>query len=108
MDTSRQVIDENFDDYRLVDFELLTSNLKVLHSILYVILILLQDLLENKQTKLPLYDFRKSGRYAYKTVSPPESKVVVVEGIYALHEMIQPYLDLRVLINAFNHLKPDY
>lgn len=38
-------------------------------------IIFLQDLLENKPTKTPLYDFRKSGRYAYKTVSPPESKV---------------------------------
>ncbi len=30
MDTSQKVIDENFDDYRLVDFELLKANLKVL------------------------------------------------------------------------------
>lgn len=89
MDTSQQVIDENFDDYRLVDFELLKSNLK--------------DLVENKSTRLPLYDFRKSGRYAYKTVAPPESKVVVVEGIYALHEIIRPYLDLQISISGGVH-----
>lgn len=89
LDTSQKVIDENFDDYRLVDFELLKSNLI--------------DLIENKQTKLPLYDFRKSGRYAYKTVSPPESKVVVVEGTYALHESVRPYLDLQISISGGVH-----
>lgn len=89
LDTSQKVIDENFDDYRLVDFKLLAENLK--------------DLLENKPTKLPLYDFRKSGRYAYKSVSPPESKVVVVEGIYALHESVRPYLDLQISISGGVH-----
>ena len=29
LDTSQKVIDENFDDYRLVDFELLKANVKV-------------------------------------------------------------------------------
>lgn len=29
LDSSRKIIDENYDDYRLVDFELLASNLKV-------------------------------------------------------------------------------
>lgn len=89
LDSSRKIIDENYDDYRLVDFELLRSNLK--------------DLIDNKPTKLPLYDFRKSGRYGYKPVVPPESKVVVVEGIYALHEEIRPYLDLQVSISGGVH-----
>eukprot|EP00026_Physarum_polycephalum_P006959 Phypoly_transcript_07012.p1 GENE.Phypoly_transcript_07012~~Phypoly_transcript_07012.p1 ORF type:complete len:438 (+),score=72.83 Phypoly_transcript_07012:214-1527(+) len=89
LDTSQKVIDENFDDYRLMDFGLLGRNL--------------QDLLDNKPTQTPLYDFRKSGRYAYKTMSPPESKVVVVEGTYALHESVRPYLDLQISISGGVH-----
>eukprot|EP01112_Ceratiomyxa_fruticulosa_P006873 TRINITY_DN177_c0_g1_i1.p1 TRINITY_DN177_c0_g1~~TRINITY_DN177_c0_g1_i1.p1 ORF type:complete len:431 (-),score=80.81 TRINITY_DN177_c0_g1_i1:78-1370(-) len=89
LDSSRKIIDENYDDYRLVDFELLAKNLS--------------DLKKNQTTETPLYDFRKSGRYAYKTFAPPDSKVVVVEGIYALHEEIRHFLDLKISISGGVH-----
>eukprot|EP00013_Stygamoeba_regulata_P017962 CAMPEP_0177668176 /NCGR_PEP_ID=MMETSP0447-20121125/22597_1 /TAXON_ID=0 /ORGANISM="Stygamoeba regulata, Strain BSH-02190019" /LENGTH=467 /DNA_ID=CAMNT_0019174617 /DNA_START=53 /DNA_END=1456 /DNA_ORIENTATION=- len=89
LDSSRKVIDRNFDDYRLVDFELVRKNL--------------QELIEGKTTQLPLYDFRKSGRYAYVSASPPESKILIVEGIYALHEQIRPFLDLKIAISGGVH-----
>eukprot|EP01132_Coremiostelium_polycephalum_P005899 gene5899-7347_t len=89
LDSSRQIIEENYDDYRLVDFELLRKNIT--------------DLINNKPTDLPLYDFTKSGRYAYKKVQPPESKVVLIEGIYALHEEIRHLLDLRISISGGVH-----
>ena len=83
LDASRTVIDYNFDDYRLVDFELLADNLAALRE-------------AGGSAECPLYDFRKSGRYAYKTVLAPESRVLIVEGIYALHEAIRPFYDLKV------------
>lgn len=72
--------DENYDDYRLIDFALLVKNIKV-YAVCCVISnkpshgTLPQDLQAGKPTETPLYDFRKSGRYAYKLVHPPESKV---------------------------------
>lgn len=89
LDATRTVIDSNFDDYRLVDFDLLIENIK--------------DLQENRSTEMPLYDFRKSGRYAYKKISPPESKVVLIEGIYALHESIAHFYDLRISVSGGVH-----
>ncbi|EGG18413.1 adenylate cyclase domain-containing protein [Cavenderia fasciculata] len=89
LDSSRQIIEENYDDYRLVDFELLRKNIT--------------DLTSNKATDLPLYDFTKSGRYAYNNVQPPESKVVLIEGIYALHEDVRDLLDLRISISGGVH-----
>ncbi|EFA80052.1 adenylate cyclase domain-containing protein [Heterostelium album PN500] len=89
LDSSRQILEENYDDYRLVDFELLRKNIT--------------DLVGNRATDLPLYDFTKSGRYAYKNVQPPESKVVLIEGIYALHEEIRDLLDLRISISGGVH-----
>jgi len=89
LDSSRQIIEENYDDYRLVDFDLLKKNIN--------------DLVSNQPTDLPLYDFTKSGRYAYKRVQPPESKVLLIEGIYALHEEIRHLLDLRISISGGVH-----
>ncbi len=56
----------------------------------------IKDLKEGRSTETPLYDFRKSGRYAYKTMAPPESRIVIVEGTYALHEELRPYFDFKV------------
>ena len=87
LDSTRKVINDNFDDSRLFDFELLVKNVT--------------DLKSGKSADTPLYDFRRSGRYAYKHLSPPASQVLIVEGTYALHEELQPYLDLMVRCAAF-------
>ncbi|KAJ3452101.1 uridine-cytidine kinase c [Anaeramoeba flamelloides] len=89
LDTSKHVIDENFDDYRLVDFDLLKKNL--------------QELMDGKETKTPLYDFRKSGRYAYETIKCKEGGIVLLEGIYALHDHIRDFFDFRVFISGGVH-----
>eukprot|EP01155_Anaeramoeba_flamelloides_P001328 Anaeramoba_flamelloidesa1054883_111.p1 GENE.a1054883_111~~a1054883_111.p1 ORF type:complete len:461 (+),score=115.81 a1054883_111:25-1383(+) len=89
LDTSKHVIDENFDDYRLVDFDLLKKNL--------------QELMEGKETKTPLYDFRKSGRYAYETISCKPGSIVILEGIYALHDHIRDFFDFKVFISGGVH-----
>jgi uridine kinase len=89
LDSSRKIIEENYDDYRLIDFALLRKNV--------------QELKAGLKTESPLYDFRKSGRYAYKTVAPPESKVVLVEGTYALHEEVRPSLDFKISVSGGVH-----
>jgi uridine kinase len=89
LDATRQVIDQNFDDFRLVDFDLLIKNVTELQN--------------GKDTETPLYDFRKSGRYAYKKASPPESKVAIIEGIYALHDTILPLIDLKIAVSGGVH-----
>lgn len=50
---------------------------------------------------MPIYDFKKSQRVGFKEVKVPSSRVVIVEGIYALHERLRKYLDLRVSITGF-------
>jgi uridine kinase len=37
----------------------------------------------------PIYDFKTSSRVGYRTVKQPSSRVVIVEGIYALSAQIR-------------------
>lgn len=39
---------------------------------------------------MPIYDFKESRRVGYRTVPVPESRVVVLEGIYALNSRLRP------------------
>ena len=55
--------------------------------------------------QVPIYDFKTSQRVGYKEVKVPESRVVIIEGIYALTEKLRYYLDLRVSITG-DHLNP--
>jgi len=89
LDATRIVIDRNFDDDRLVDFDLLIKNVK--------------DLKSGRSTEMPLYDFRKSGRYAYKKIDPPESNVVLIEGIHALNANVVPLIDLKISVSGGVH-----
>ena len=41
---------------------------------------------------------------AYRTVEPPSSRIVIIEGIYALSEKLRPLLDLRVSVTGGVHL----
>eukprot|EP00884_Botryococcus_braunii_P008179 jgi/Botrbrau1/17362/Bobra.0015s0103.1 len=87
-DASR-IIDQNFDDPRLTDYDTLLRNI--------------QDLKDGKTTQVPIYDFKQSKRVGYKETSPPKSKIVIIEGIYALSSRIRPQLDLRVSITGGVH-----
>eukprot|EP00775_Hariotina_reticulata_P011482 gene11482-11626_t len=84
-----KLVDSNFDDPRLTDYDLLLQNLS--------------DLKQGKAADIPIYDFKQSRRVGHVTVPVPESRVVVIEGIYALSERLQPLLDLRVSIAGGVH-----
>ncbi|OIW21642.1 hypothetical protein TanjilG_06946 [Lupinus angustifolius] len=87
---SSRIVDGNFDDPRLTDYDTLLQNL--------------HDLKEGKSVQVPIYDFKSSSRTGYRTVEPPSSQVVIIEGIYALSEKLQPLLDLRVSVTGGVHL----
>ncbi|KAK9166747.1 hypothetical protein Scep_001938 [Stephania cephalantha] len=50
---------------------------------------------EGKPAHVPIYDF--------KTIEVPSSRIVIIEGIYALSEKLRPLLDLRVSITGGVH-----
>ncbi|PIN12749.1 Armadillo/beta-Catenin/plakoglobin [Handroanthus impetiginosus] len=87
-DASR-LIDGNFDDPRLTDYETLLKNI--------------QDLKAGKPVDVPVYDFKSSSRTGYRTLEVPSSRIVIIEGIYALSEKLRPYLDLRVSVRGGVH-----
>ncbi|XP_047964406.1 inorganic pyrophosphatase TTM2-like isoform X1 [Salvia hispanica] len=87
-DASR-IIDGNFDDPRLTDYDTLLKNI--------------HDLKEGKPADVPIYDFKSSSRTGYRTVEVPSSRIVIIEGIYALSEKLRPFLDLRVSVTGGVH-----
>lgn len=51
----------------------------------------------------PIYDFKTSQRVGWQEVAVPKSRIVIVEGIYALTSRLRPLLDLRVSITGGVH-----
>ncbi|KAG0452160.1 hypothetical protein HPP92_025840 [Vanilla planifolia] len=86
---SSRIIDGNFDDPRLTDYETLLENI--------------YGLKEGRSVKVPIYDFKSSCRTGYRTVDVPNSRIVIIEGIYALSERLRPLLDLRVSVTGGVH-----
>lgn len=84
-----RLIDGNFDDPRLTDYDTLLDNLQTLKA--------------GKPAQVPIYDFKQSRRMGFRTVEVPSSRVVIVEGIYALSTRIRSLLDLSVSINGGVH-----
>ncbi|KVH96321.1 CYTH-like domain-containing protein [Cynara cardunculus var. scolymus] len=84
-----RVIDDNFDDPRLTDYDTLLKNIN--------------DLKEGKSVEVPIYDFKSSSRTGYRTLEVPSSRIVIIEGIYALSEKLRPLLDLRVSVTGGVH-----
>lgn len=87
-DASR-IIDGNFDDPRLTDYDTLLENIHGLKA--------------GNPVQVPIYDFKSSSRIGYRTVEVPSSRIVIIEGIYALSEKLRPLLDLRVSITGGVH-----
>ncbi|KAF9592859.1 hypothetical protein IFM89_017824 [Coptis chinensis] len=87
-DASR-IIDGNFDDPRLTDYDTLLENI--------------HGLREGKPVQVPIYDFKSSCRTGYRTIEVPSSRIVIIEGIYALSEKLRPFLDLRVSVTGGVH-----
>ena len=65
-DASR-LVDGNFDDPRLTDYDLLVENI--------------EGLRRGMTVKTPIYDFKTSTRIGYNVVKPPSSRIVVIEGM---------------------------
>ncbi|KAF5468909.1 hypothetical protein F2P56_013018 [Juglans regia] len=86
---SSRIIDGNFDDPRLADYDTLLENIR--------------DLKAGKPAQVPIYDFKTSSRIGYRTVEVPSSRIVIIEGIYALSERLRPMLDLRVSVTGGVH-----
>lgn len=86
---SSRVIDGNFDDPRLTDYNTLLDNIHGLKA--------------GKPVQVPVYDFKTSSRIGYRTVEVPSSRIVIIEGIYALSERLRPLLDLRVSVTGGVH-----
>ncbi|KAJ8440938.1 hypothetical protein Cgig2_022794 [Carnegiea gigantea] len=84
-----QVVDGNYDDPRLTDYDTLLQNIT--------------DLKAGKVVQVPIYDFKTSSRVGYRTVEAPSSRIVIIEGIYALSEKLRPLLDLRVSVTGGVH-----
>lgn len=87
-DTTR-IIDGNFDDPRLTDYDTLLENIR--------------GLKEGQPVHVPIYDFKTSTRTGYRTIDVPSSRIVIIEGIYALSEKLRPLLDLRVSVTGGVH-----
>ncbi|XP_028805240.1 inorganic pyrophosphatase TTM2-like [Neltuma alba] len=87
---SSRIVDGNFDDPRLTDYDTLLQNV--------------HDLKAGKSVEVPIYDFKSSSRTGYRTVEVPSSRIVIIEGIYALSEKLRPLLDLRVSVTGGVHL----
>ncbi|GLU04840.1 hypothetical protein SLE2022_219690 [Rubroshorea leprosula] len=88
-DASR-IVDGNYDDPRLTDYDTLLKNL--------------QDLKAGKEAEVPIYDFKTSSRIGYRMLQVPSSRIVIIEGIYALSEKLRPILDLGVSVTGGVHL----
>ncbi|KAJ8570076.1 hypothetical protein K7X08_006653 [Anisodus acutangulus] len=87
-DASR-IVDGNFDDPRLTDYDTLLKNIN--------------DLKAGKPTEVPIYDFKSSSRIGVRTLEVPSSRILIIEGIYALSEKLRPLLDLRVSVTGGVH-----
>lgn len=86
---SSRVVDGNFDDPRLTDYDTLLQNV--------------HDLKAGKEVQVPIYDFKSSSRTGHRTLEVPSSRIVIIEGIYALSERLRPLLDLRVSVTGGVH-----
>ncbi|KAF8039161.1 hypothetical protein BT93_B1649 [Corymbia citriodora subsp. variegata] len=86
---SSRIVDGNFDDPRITDYEILLRNV--------------EDLKAGKPVQVPIYDFRTSSRTGYRTLEVPSSRIVIIEGIYALNEKLRPLLDLRISVTGGVH-----
>ncbi|KAH0938466.1 LOW QUALITY PROTEIN: hypothetical protein HID58_005927, partial [Brassica napus] len=60
-------------------------------------------LMDGKSVQVPIYDFKSSSRIGYRTLEVPSSRIVILEGIYALSEKLRPFLDLRVSVTGGVH-----
>ena len=80
----KYIKDNNFDKPSALDLNLLRKHL-----------IKLRD---NKNIKKPVYDFKTHSRIGYEIFKP--SKVIILEGLYALHKKIVDLIDLKIFVDS--------
>ncbi|CAN4121675.1 unnamed protein product [Withania somnifera] len=83
MENYRTGVDDG-NDMDLIDFDLLVNNL--------------EDLINGRDTVIPLFDFQGRRRIGTKAIKSSSSGVVVVDGAYALHARLRSLLDIRVAV----------
>lgn len=71
-------------DLDSIDFDLLLQNL--------------EDLVNGRETSIPVFDFQKRKRIGSNAVRIISSGVVIVDGTYALHAKLRSLLDIRVAV----------
>ncbi|XP_017645866.1 inorganic pyrophosphatase TTM1 isoform X2 [Gossypium arboreum] len=76
-------------DPRLTDYNTLLENIHGLKA--------------GKPVQVPIYDFKSSSRIGYRTLEVPSSRIVIIEGIYALSDKLRPLIDLRVSVTGGVH-----
>ncbi|XP_048137544.1 inorganic pyrophosphatase TTM2 isoform X2 [Rhodamnia argentea] len=86
---SSRIVDGNFDDPRITDYETLLRDV--------------EELKAGKPIQVPIYDFKTSSRTGYRTLEVPSSRIAIIEGIYALNEKLRPFLDLRISVTGGVH-----
>ncbi|KAI3423459.1 CYTH domain-containing protein [Psidium guajava] len=86
---SSRIVDGNFDDPRITDYESLLRDV--------------EELKAGRPIQVPIYDFRTSSRTGYRTLEVPSSRIAIIEGIYALNEKLRPFLDLRISVTGGVH-----
>ncbi|KAL0318464.1 UNVERIFIED_CONTAM: Inorganic pyrophosphatase TTM1 [Sesamum angustifolium] len=74
---------------RLTDYDTLLENIRGLKA--------------GSAVQIPIYDFKSSSRIGYRTLEVPSSRIVIIEGIYALSGKLRPLLDLRVSVTGGVH-----
>lgn len=77
--------DNNFDHPSALDLHLLKKNL--------------QDLKDRKTIEKPIYDFKTHSRIGYELFKL-KNKVLIVEGLFSLNEILKDELDLKVFIDV--------
>ncbi|KMZ69422.1 Uridine kinase [Zostera marina] len=83
MENYRVEVDDG-NDLESIDFNTLVQNLK--------------DLVNGIETSIPIFDFHEKKRVNLKSVKVPQSGVVIIEGVYALHSVLRLLLDIRVAV----------
>ncbi|KAG0582216.1 hypothetical protein KC19_3G043300 [Ceratodon purpureus] len=82
---AEEVKDSNYDEFSTLDLPLLLKNI--------------EDLKTLTSTRIPVFDFEKNKRSGAKDLVVSEDcGVVILEGVYALHPNIRPFLNLWVAV----------
>ena len=78
----KRMKDHNFDKPSALDLRLLKKHL--------------HELKKNKTIKKPIYNFKAHSRSGYEKFKP--AKVIIIEGLFALNEILRNKVDLKVFI----------